>query len=137
MITRYTVSFEDRMIEPSPHGKWVKYEDHAEVEAGVESRAAQLSAETIEGFRSSAQDKDKLIEELTQTNEALGADRDGSGARIERQAILLKSAKERLALLGHSPTCGTRYGRRSEDGQNVLGECNCGLHEWMREHELG
>ena len=137
MVTRYNVNFSEQMIEPSPHGRWVKYEDIALIEASVATTVEAQVAKEVEKEREELASARQKIETSAAINASLTAElqdfqRDYS-AVIERQRFLLKTARDRLKLLGHAPNCESRYGQISVGGAQTVGACDCGLDEWFRE----
>lgn len=136
MITRYQVSFEDRLIEPSDHGRWVKFDDVAQISAHAEAHAEEMAQAIQEREREELRAKTLQIVELVETKDRFSADLQAREAVIHRQHELIKAAKDRLELLGHSPTCASRYHSISAEGNKNGHSCNCGLNDWFRESGL-
>lgn len=138
-LTRYQVSFEDRLIEPYDHGKWVKYDDVAHLEASVDERAADVAKQTFARQKQELQESAEKIALLTEAKELLEGQLAGTrhelGRVIEQQAQLIRAARDRLKLHGHTPNCASRYSKISAKGHEQVGECDCGLDDWM--HETG
>ncbi len=140
MITRYNVNFTDHMIEIDPEGRFVKYADYAQAELLIDIKVEENVVEKIKEERAELDRLQQQSALLTSANEQLDAQVREMSERTTRiigqQAHLIKAAKDRLALLGHAPTCGARYKATYADGTVLNGECNCGLEEWLSESGL-
>ncbi len=137
MITRYNVNFTDHMIEIDPEGRFVKFADYAQAELLIDIKVEETVVEKIKEERAELNRLQGESALLNSANEQLDAQVREMSERTTRiigeQARLIKAAKDRLHLLGHSPTCGARYKAVSAEGQTINGECNCGLEEWFTE----
>ncbi len=139
MITRYNVNFEDRMIEASEEGRFVKYKDHQQTEMLVDIKVEEILSDRLKAEREDLRLKSEQAGELQKVNDRLEAElaalKESSEKIIAYQGKLVESARERLNLLGHAPNCDSRYGTVSPEGSRRMGECHCGLDAWM--HESG
>lgn len=140
-MMRYHINFEERMLEPTEHGKWVKFEDVERIEAGAREEA-ERNAESL--FQAELQTRAEKMGELHQTCEVFKEQVDAlkDNARHAEHILLhhqemLRAAKHRLKLLGHAPNCQSRYGAVTSDGQEIIRDCTCGLDEWFRESGIG
>ncbi len=119
----------------------MKYNDHVQTEMLVDVQVEERFQERNKDIVAEAQSKGEQIGLLTETNTRLDNElneiREHSGRTISKQNALIQNAKDRLTLLGHAPTCDSRYGTIAVDGQKQANECSCGLSEWMKESGLG
>jgi hypothetical protein len=136
-MMRYTINFEERMLEPAENGKWVKFEDVANIEAIAQEKADAKAQEATQKERERLHAQDAQIAALSEQLAQVSVDsldaKQELQATIDRQRFMLKSAKDRLKLLGHSPNCFSRYGEVTADGQEAVNPCNCGLEDWLKE----
>lgn len=137
MTARYTVDFENRLIEPSPDGKWVKYTDFSQMEMLVDVRAEEMAQKTHQGERqqieAKAQQVDHLIKKCDAIERELAEVKQEREGAYARHSVMIKEARDRLKLHGHTPMCQSRYEMISPDGASTGRPCNCGLDDWMRE----
>ena len=130
-------SFANGIVEPDEEGRWVKHSDVANIETDAVAKAEALMAQTSANERATIQEQAQQITALSENlalaiTEAQNARQDLE-ARVERQRFMLKAAKDRLKLLGHSPSCFSRYGEVSASGEQAVNACNCGLDDWLKE----
>ncbi len=127
MITRYNADFESRMIEPDTEGKWVKYKDHEQLEMLVDVRVEETVQEKMREQLAELQSKSEQVVALTDANVRLDGELNELKASTERvighQDKLIQAAKARLKLLGHAPTCDSRYGTITVEGRAQANEC--------------
>lgn len=140
MITRYDVNFQERMIEPGENGKWIKYADHQQIEMLVDIKVEEIVSERLKAERALFETNKAEMAVLKADKDALeielAALREYTDKMIVNQDKLIRAAKDRLDLLGHSPVCDSRYKRIQPDGQTDTGKCTCGLSDWMKETGL-
>ena len=136
-MNRYSVNFEDRSIEPEPEGRWVKYSDYEQMEALIEKRAEEIVQSVHQKEKEEIQRKGQTIHTLSaqiaELTSSLEDIRQSSSAYYARQSQIVKEARDRLKLHGHSPNCDSRYSATSQEGSETIRPCNCGLDQWMKD----
>ena len=136
-MNRYSINFKDSSVEPDEVGKWVKYSEFAQLENLVDVRAEEIAQQRHASVQIDLNGKNETVRTLTAELERAQTELadviQARDAAYTRHANLMKEARDRLNLHGHSASCGSRYTATTIDGNSANKGCDCGLEAWMRE----
>src|SRR3974390_3239558 len=97
-MRRHTPLYANRSMERDPMGEWVSFDDANAALAEVELLSTSRSEQALKLIR----ENERLDVELRQSK--LDASRD-----LARYQHLVKAARERLLIHGHTANCPSRY----------------------------